>query len=108
MFKFMLRLGQQGVGVGELRRLPWLVMEVKDRGHIAKRFPSPGRDIRFTNAGDPLEKPQHRGVIESLLETQPPAVQGETITHGTRNPAPIGKSWMYSPGVWGGGVGGTT
>ena len=42
------------------------------------------------------------------LHTQPPAVQGETMMQGTRNPPPIGNPLMNSPGVPGGAVGGAT
>ena len=40
--------------------------------------------------------------------TQPPTVHGETMTHGTRKPAPIGSPPTNSSGVPGGGIGGTT
>ena len=42
------------------------------------------------------------------LHTQPPAVQGETMMHGTRNPPPIGRPFTNSFGVPGGGTGGAT
>ena len=42
------------------------------------------------------------------LQTQPPAVQGETMMQGTRNPAPIGRPPTNSCGVPAGGTGGAT
>jgi hypothetical protein len=45
-------------------------------------------------------------------QTKPPTVQGETMTHGTRKPRPIGAATlstvMYSPAVPAGAVGGVT
>ena len=42
------------------------------------------------------------------LCTRPPVVQGEAMMVGTRNPSPIAVPCVNSPGVPGGGVGGTT
>ncbi|SKU47696.1 Uncharacterised protein [Mycobacteroides abscessus subsp. abscessus] len=40
--------------------------------------------------------------------THPPTDHGEITMAGTRNPPPIGTPLTHSPGVPGGGVGGTT
>src|SRR5580700_3399132 len=86
MCDFLAGLDEPLARVGQLRRLDSLLVEAERGGQIAKCLAAPVTDVGLANAGEFLEKLQHRRVIEGLAADPTAGGPGRNDNAGNAEP----------------------